>query len=237
MKMSLFSERLVEARQRLNMTQRKLAELLGVTPTRLNYWEKGKREPDVVMIQKLSQALKIDPNFLIGLDSTKLNSGMSVSKYETELLQKYRKLDKHGKKMVDMTVAEELNRIETQPEPRLGIKFPVQYYSQSVSAGDGNYLDYTTSSIEYIDEEPPAGTDYMLKVQGDSMEPTFYEDDCVFVNKNEQPRIGEIGIFWYDGCVYIKEYGREGLVSHNPKYAVIKADETIRCLGKVIGKL
>jgi SOS-response transcriptional repressor LexA len=36
---------------------------------------------------------------------------------------------------------------------------------------------------------------------------------------------------------YIKEYSKEGLVSHNPAYPLMRfsGDEEVRCIGKVIG--
>lgn len=66
--MKKFAERLVAARKSRNITQKKLSEMLGITATRLNYWEKGTREPDIDMIKKLSQALSVNPNFLIGME-------------------------------------------------------------------------------------------------------------------------------------------------------------------------
>ena len=48
-----FGDRLVKAREKKGLNQKELAQLLGITPTRLNYWEKNKREPDVFMIKKL----------------------------------------------------------------------------------------------------------------------------------------------------------------------------------------
>ena len=65
--MDTFGKRLVAAREKLNMTQKDLANLLEITPTRLNYWEKDKREPDVAMIKRLSNVLQVDPNYLIGV--------------------------------------------------------------------------------------------------------------------------------------------------------------------------
>ena len=64
--MSIFSERLVKTRKKRNITQRQLAEMLEITPTRLNYWEKGKREPDVMMINKISTTLNVRPDYLLG---------------------------------------------------------------------------------------------------------------------------------------------------------------------------
>lgn len=64
--MDTFGKRLVYARKKRDMSQKQLAELMGITPTRLNYWEKDKREPDIQMLKKLSEILKFDSDFLIG---------------------------------------------------------------------------------------------------------------------------------------------------------------------------
>lgn len=68
--MDTFGKRLVAARKKLDITQKELADMLGITPTRLNYWEKDKREPDVHMIKKISKVLSVDPNYLIGVWSS-----------------------------------------------------------------------------------------------------------------------------------------------------------------------
>ena len=68
--MDTFGKRLVAARKKLNLTQKELAARLGITPTRLNYWEKDKREPDVHMIKQISKILSVDPNYLIGVWSS-----------------------------------------------------------------------------------------------------------------------------------------------------------------------
>ena len=64
--MSVFSERLTEMRKQKGYTQKHLAELLGISPTRLNYWEKGKREPDVVNILEIAKTLEVSIDYLIG---------------------------------------------------------------------------------------------------------------------------------------------------------------------------
>lgn len=70
---STFGSRLVEARKNKNMTQRALAAALDITPTRLNYWEKDKREPDVQMINKICDVLDIKGNYLLGREEEKKN--------------------------------------------------------------------------------------------------------------------------------------------------------------------
>ena len=61
-----FGERIVFYRGKKNINQKQLAQMLGITPTRLNYWEKDKRQPDVAMIKAISEALDVSPDILIG---------------------------------------------------------------------------------------------------------------------------------------------------------------------------
>lgn len=103
--MSIFSQRLVIARKNKNFTQKYVAELLSISPTRLNYWEKGKREPDVEMIKQLSSVLSVTADYLIGLTdnperthttaSTLQNPNLTTD--ENELLTDYRSLNADGK--------------------------------------------------------------------------------------------------------------------------------------------
>lgn len=62
-----FGKRLIAAREKKGFTQKKLAELLNITPTRLNYWEKDKREPDFFMFAKILDVLDADANEMLGL--------------------------------------------------------------------------------------------------------------------------------------------------------------------------
>ena len=59
-------ERLVHYRKKKAITQKELAEAMGITPTRLNYWEKDKRQPDVEMVRKLAEALDVSADILVG---------------------------------------------------------------------------------------------------------------------------------------------------------------------------
>lgn len=61
-----FGERIVFYRGKKKINQKQLAKILGITPTRLNYWEKDKRQPDVSMIKAISDALEVSPDILIG---------------------------------------------------------------------------------------------------------------------------------------------------------------------------
>ena len=91
--MNNFNDRLVLAREKAGLSQKRLAELLQITPTRLNYWEKGKREPNVLMIKNISKILKVSSDFLIFGEE---NSNCYTS-HEVSVLNKYRRLNSKGK--------------------------------------------------------------------------------------------------------------------------------------------
>ena len=81
--------------------------------------------------------------------------------------------------------------------------------------------------------------DEVITVCGRSMEPTFMDGDQVLVQHTKELREGEIGIFLVDNEGYIKEYRKDGLHSHNPEFRTMRFHEgqTVRCLGRVIGKV
>ena len=103
-----FGERLVQARKKIGLNQKQLAEKINITPTRLNYWEKDKRQPDVKMIQKLAKALNTTGDELIGIE---LDHKNIITSDEIDKIKKYRALDEHGKKIVDFNLDEEYKRI------------------------------------------------------------------------------------------------------------------------------
>lgn len=55
-------EKIVFFRNKSGLTQKALAEKMDISSTRLNYWEKDKRLPDVLMLNRLCVALDVSPN-------------------------------------------------------------------------------------------------------------------------------------------------------------------------------
>lgn len=84
--MDTFGSRLAKIRKEQDIKQNELAGLLGITPSRLNFWEKDKREPDIRMIKKISQVLNVNADFLIGNDCE-----------ENDLIIEINKLNSTGK--------------------------------------------------------------------------------------------------------------------------------------------
>ncbi len=65
-KCTMFPERLTELRERYNLSRQQLADILGVSRASLEYYEKGKRTPDIEVLYKLSDYFNVTSDYLIG---------------------------------------------------------------------------------------------------------------------------------------------------------------------------
>ena len=63
-----FGDRIRDARKAAGLTQRQLADSLGVSNTSISNWEKGLSRPDADMIQKLCVILSLQPNYFYGTE-------------------------------------------------------------------------------------------------------------------------------------------------------------------------
>lgn len=217
----MWLNKLKELKQESKMTYRDIAKKTGIPLTTVEKLFAGRtQEPRFTMVTDIARAMggTLDDN--------------GVTKKEMELLTRLRELDIQGLNRVNQAIECELLRVQAQTVPYFKL-----YYDFPVSAGTGEYLDDRTASIVTLTHEPPQGTDYILRISGDSMEPEFSDGDYVYVNRAEHLDYGEVGIFVARGSVYMKEYTRDGLRSFNENYKLIPPTTDIKCLGRVIGKV
>lgn len=166
---------------------------------------------------------------------------------EWEIIEQYRKLDGTGQDSVRQTLSKEQNRLDREKElsnqiaslkfenERLRMMYRYTYMHNIASAGNGFYYhDIPTDTIEAPYKE---GADFIVGVSGNSMEPTFYDGDKVYVRKTNELDIGKIGIFLYNDECFIKEKGEDCLISHNKKYPEMIPASDVRLIGEVIGKV
>ena len=59
--------RLRKIREERGLSQRQLAEALGVSGSRVSNWEQGLNRPDADMLADLCRALKVSPSELLGV--------------------------------------------------------------------------------------------------------------------------------------------------------------------------
>ena len=234
--------RIKDARINKEMTQEDLASKLGVTKGAIANYENGVSIPKSEVLLKLFVILECDPNYIYQDEIKALENTFTTTISEQKMIEKYRNLDRYGVETVNSVldieyqrVKEEIMKEESYP------MIPKVLYGCSPSAGVGNYLpdDIDESAIMVPDTPKTRKADYVLKVDGKSMEPEYMDGDLVLVKKQDQVDIGEVGIYLVDGEALIKEAQNGYLRSLNPEFENINLNENseVHCMGKVIGKL
>lgn len=235
-----FGTRLKERREFLGLSRSGLALKLGVTASAIGNYENGVSSPKLDILYKIFSVLDVEPNYL-WQDDFQTSSGLFVVSFpEQAYIKKYRILDDHGKKMVNMVLEEEYSRYIDEKKintPKIVELFPTRHYYQPASAGYGDFNDDNSYEIIDLVKRPPNGTSFIITVHGDSMEPTYKDGDLLFVRTQNQLNIGDIGIVTIGADLFVKEFGQEGLISHNPNYAPpeILEDTPVTIQGKVLG--
>ena len=107
--------RLKEAREAKKLTQKDLGELVGVTGSAITNYEAEKSHPKEQILYKLIEVLEVDANFLFQ-DCVPLRS-ISISPTEETHIKKYRVLDNHGQKTVDLVLDSEYDRCTQRAVP------------------------------------------------------------------------------------------------------------------------
>ena len=232
--MKSIGDRIKELRDLRNMTQQQLADLMGESSGRVIYnWEKSISRPDSDKIVKLCSVLQVSADELLGCKTDAPKP--TVAEWSTIL--KYRTIDDYGRKTVDAVLDVEHERCLGARKKKARV-LPIDFFHIPVSAGTGTFLDSEDKETVYVPESSIAEeADYMLEIRGNSMEPTFYDGDRIFVSKQNSVDIGEIGIFVVNGDVYVKELGNNKLISHNDTYKpiLLNDSDSIYCCGKVLG--
>ena len=233
-------ERINEYKKEKGLTNKKISELTGISISSLDKITSGDNtNPKLETVRLICNALGCKLSDLLDNDS---ESNDEIKSFELEMIKKYRILDEHGRKMIDYILNEEYERCQEPPEKE-GIQTNsngIAMYEDAGSAGTGEFLNDGRCVEITVDETPlTERADFVLRVAGDSMQPTYYDGDKVLVESTEELRYGDIGIFILNGEGYIKEYRPDGLYSHNTKYGIIKVtdDDNIKIVGKVIGKI
>ena len=87
-----FNENLKLAREKKNMTQKEVADGIGVAKSTYSLYESGNREPNVQTIKKISDVLNVSADELLGLNSenTTIAAHFDGNEYTAEELEDVR---------------------------------------------------------------------------------------------------------------------------------------------------
>ena len=90
------SKNIAKYRESAGLSQKELANKLGVVPSRISNWETGANCPTIDILFEVCEVLGVSINDIYGV----YPDSKFVLKYgEQDLLKKYRTLDSHGKKV------------------------------------------------------------------------------------------------------------------------------------------
>ena len=248
-------ERIQSLRLKHNMTQKDLSESISVSVVSIGGWENGTRKPSAEAIIALSKIFNVTTDYLLGVVVQPEKDALLLSQNEKALLSNYRLLDKHGRKAVDTICIIEKSRVESErtsdnrrsniiPITKSSSRYIPRYTTPS-AAGSSVPLDGDDFEMILVDDSIPNDADFAVGIQGNSMYPYIHDGDTVYVKKDTELSIGDVGIFCVDGAMYCKQYYLDGennliLLSANPRlkhtnvYVGVDSGTDVRCYGKVL---
>lgn len=232
---------LKELRKKKGASQEDAAKALGITLRTYQNYEYGQREPNIEMILKLSDYFNVSTDYLLGREpKTDPLALLGIGTDEKSALEAYLKLDEEKRQvvidaMIALGAAAQKSREVSAQELRKMIT--KKFSCLLTSAGTGELLDDENIEMrEFPDSPQVRDADIIIPVDGDSMEPEISDGDQLCIKRCDDIDIGEIGVFIVEGKGYVKQKGEDRLISLNPEYDDIFADE-YKCVGRVIGKV
>ncbi|MEW4411567.1 XRE family transcriptional regulator [Clostridium sp. AN503] len=239
-----FGERLTELRISNGYSKRnEFADKLGIPSTTLRNYETGVREPGHTFLKQISEMFNVSVDYLLGLtDEKEVLNSFRLRASEYDHIKQYRLLDDAGRSHVNAVLSWETERLSQLTAASDIVPAPtriISYYQRLASAGTGEYLfdSVPTDTIEVPLNNLSEEADFVIGVNGDSMEPTYYDGDMVYVKIANEIPTGHIGVFTRGNECFIKELGFDCLLSHNRKRNNIAASDDIRLVGEVLGKV
>lgn len=242
-------------RIKYDMTQKELGDKIGVSVVSISGWENGSRKPSAEAIIALSETFNISTDYLLGVSNIREQDAILLNRSEKTLLSNYRALDKCGRNIVDTLCRLEKTRVETDmltpsansnilPLKQSSTRYIPKYMTPS-AAGLSAPLDGYDFEMILVDETVPEDADFAVRIQGDSMNPYIYDGDTVYVKKDMELSIGDVGIFCINGVMYCKQYYLDSgqnliLLSSNPYlkhtnvFVATDSGIDVKCYGKVL---
>ena len=256
---------LKKARNNADMTCKEVATLLKKSEKTVSAWEHCNGQPDVGTLFELCKIYNISSvDEMLGhvIESNFINT---LRVEEKDLINTYRCLTTNSKQIITTLAQLELKHVDAVRQGEIPIKILpktkseievaidnkikqkpafereklLKIFTQSAAAGYGNYIedsDFEMVSIPSI----PEGTEFGIRISGDSMQPEIYDKDIVFVTRQSSIEVGDTGIFIYEGDAFCKQlaYSNKSFYLHslNNKYKDIPIlNDSTYTVGKVLG--
>ncbi len=211
-------------RKELKLTQKEIAEQLGISFQAYSAWERGIKEPSQEKVPQLENILKVAKGYFT----------------QIEIVRLYNSLSKQGKEKVvlyarNLAQEEQTQKVATMPERLYEYRV---YERMSAGIGASVYDDQNFDTV-YFNEE--LAHDFASWVAGDSMEPKYQNGSVALIRETGFDYDGAVYAVVCNSQTYIKRVYREEeglrLVSINPRYddIFISYDEDPRVVGVIVG--
>ena len=217
-------EKLKARRKELKLTQKEIAEQLGISFQAYSAWERGVKEPSKEKVFQLENILKVPKGYFT----------------QIEIVRLYHSLSKQGQEKVvlyarNLSQEEKVQKVAPMPERLYEYRV---YELMSAGIGASVYDDRNFDTV-YFNEE--LAHDFASWVSGDSMEPKYQNGSVALIRETGFDYDGAVYAVVCNNQTYIKRVYREEnglrLVSINPKYKdiFISYEEDPRIVGIIVG--
>lgn len=174
----------------------------------------GIQSPDQDRIFLLSKTLDVNEPWLMGFDVIKERTSDKERNEQKTILTIYNQLTKNRQAKVYDFASYQLKEQHSK----------ISYLYGYISAGTGEFMEETQKEEIQIPENAPAH-DFVLKVNGDSMEPLFDNGEYIYIKSTSVARDGQIIACMIDNEAFVKKLSGNRLVSLNKKYKDIEIHE------------
>jgi len=217
-------EKLKTRRKELKLTQKDIADQLGISYQAYSAWERGVKEPSKEKVNRLEQLLKVPKGYFT----------------EIEIVRLYNTLSNKGKNQVVEYARDLVQKEKNQQMISVSEKLYEYHVYEKMSAGIGASV-YDDSNYDTVYFNKELAHDFASWISGDSMEPKYQDGSVALIRETGFDYDGAVYAVVCNNQTYIKRVfcEEEGLrlVSINSKYKdiFISYDEDPRVVGIIVG--
>lgn len=238
--MNSFKNRLKQIMSERNISQSELSRRTGIGRNSISDYLKGKYEAKQDKVFELAKVLNVNEAWLMGFDICKdriINDNDITTVYNQLTPPRQHNVLDFANHQLELQNSTDDNVIDLDTYKNENTTLTdVNGY---VSAGTGEQIfDEPKFKVSVKGYVPPH--DLALQVNGNSMEPMFSDKEIIFVEKSNNIKNGQIGVFIINGEAYVKKVhvgeDRLTLVSLNKDYRDLHfyENEGVRLVGRVI---
>lgn len=217
-------DKLKARRKELKMTQKDIADQLGITYQAYSAWERGVKQPSREKVKLLEQILNAPKGYFTELEIGRLYNSLSDEAKDQALSYVRNLVQKEQCKNV-VSMSEKLYKYHV-------------YEKMSAGIGSSVYNDHNYDTV-YFDKE--LAHDFASWISGDSMEPKYKNGSVALIRETGFDYDGAVYAVVWNSQTFIKKVYREEnglrLVSINKDYKDIRIpyDKKPRIVGEIVG--